>query len=176
MVSETSVRREKPRKGAKEKGGKKVQALTVPSLVKQWLREDEAYDCRVEGTVGVAIPKVWSTLYDCLKDRLHLLHAGVTLGELKGKDWQPHHALAMSTALNKEAFPEAELTYEQAIAYLRKEAVSLDASVPKGHVLLTYRGVPLGFGKNIGNRVNNLYPNEWRIRSGYLPEEIILVD
>ena len=59
---------------------------------------------------------------------------------------------------------------------MRKEAVSLDASVPKGHVLLTYRGVPLGFGKNIGNRVNNLYPNEWRIRSGYLPEEIILVD
>lgn len=42
--------------------------------------------------------------------------------------------------------------------------------------MLTYRGVPLGFGKNIGNRVNNLYPNEWRIRSGYLPEEIVLVD
>lgn len=174
--ADTSVRREKPRKGAKEKGRKNTQSLAVPASVKRWLREEEVYDCRMEGTVGVAIPKVWSTLYDCLKDRLHLLHAGVTLGELKGKDWQPHHALAMSTALNKEAFPEAELTYEQAIAYLRKEAVSLDASVPKGHVLLTYRGVPLGFGKNIGNRVNNLYPNEWRIRSGYLPEEIILVD
>ena len=78
--------------------------------------------------------------------------------------------------MKKEAFPEAELTYEQAIAYLRKEAVTLDASVPKGYVLLMYRGVPLGFGKNIGNRVNNLYPNEWRIRSGYLPEEIVLVD
>jgi hypothetical protein len=26
--------------------------------------------------------------------------------------------------------------------------------------------------KNIGNRANNLYPQEWRIRSGYLPEEI----
>lgn len=174
--SDTSVRREKPCKGAKEKGRKNTQSLAVPASVKRWLREEEVYDCRMEGTIGVAIPKVWSTLYDCLKDRLHLLHAGVTLGELKGKDWQPHHALAMSTALNKEAFPEAELTYEQAIAYLRKEAVALDASVPKGHVLLTYRGVPLGFGKNIGNRVNNLYPNEWRIRSGYLPEEIILVD
>lgn len=175
-VSETSVRREKPRKGAKEKGGKKVQALTVPSLVKQWLREEEAYDCRVEGTVCLALPKAWSALYDRLKDQLRILHAGVELGELKGKDWQPHHSLAMSAALKKEAFPEAELTYEQAIAYLRKEAVTLDASVPKGYVLLMYRGVPLGFGKNIGNRVNNLYPNEWRIRSGYLPEEIVLVD
>ena len=175
-VVETSVRREKPRKGTKEKGGKNGQPLLLPASVKRWLREEEAYDCRVEGTVGVAIPKAWSTLYDCLKDRLRILHAGVTLGELKGKDWQPHHSLAMSTALDREAFPEAELTYEQAIAYLRKEAVTLDASVSKGYVLLTYRGVPLGFGKNIGNRVNNLYPNEWRIRSGYLPEEIVLVD
>ncbi|MDC2687911.1 hypothetical protein PO256_17190, partial [Bacteroides ovatus] len=39
-------------------------------------------------------------------------------------------------------------------------------------VLLTYRHIPLGFVKNIGNRANNLYPQEWRIRSGYLPENI----
>jgi len=38
-------------------------------------------------------------------------------------------------------------------------------------VLLTWQGEPLGFVKNIGNRANNLYPNEWRIRSGYLPEK-----
>ena len=24
--------------------------------------------------------------------------------------------------------------------------------------------VPIGFAKNVGNRLNNLYPNEWRIR------------
>jgi hypothetical protein len=29
--------------------------------------------------------------------------------------------------------------------------------------------------KHLGNRANNLYPQEWRIRSGYLPEEIVLV-
>ena len=42
-----------------------------------------------------------------------------------------------------------------------------------GFVLLTYKDAPLGFVKNIGNRANNLYPQEWRIRSGYLPEEVI---
>ena len=31
------------------------------------------------------------------------------------------------------------------------------------------------FVKNIGNRANNLYPQEWRIRSGYLPEELSFV-
>jgi len=41
---------------------------------------------------------------------------------------------------------------------------------PGGIVLLTYQHEPIGFVKNIGNRANNLYPNEWRIRSGYLPQ------
>ena len=81
----------------------------------------------------------------------------------------PHHALAMSTALNRNAFPHVELTYEQAIAYLRKEAIVLESTAPKGMVLVTYRDCPLGFVKNIGNRANNLYPNEWRIRSGVVP-------
>jgi NOL1/NOP2/fmu family ribosome biogenesis protein len=51
----------------------------------------------------------------------------------------------------------------------------LDIDVPRGYVLLTYKDAPLGFVKNIGNRANNLYPQEWRIRSGYLPEEVVTV-
>ena len=81
----------------------------------------------------------------------------------------------MSTRLNRGVFPEASLDYTQAVAYLRKEAVTLGPDVPRGYVLLTYQGHPLGFAKNIGNRANNLYPAEWRIRSGYLPEELRLV-
>jgi NOL1/NOP2/fmu family ribosome biogenesis protein len=94
---------------------------------------------------------------------------------MKGKDLIPHHSLAMSTALADGAFQKAEVTYEQAIAYLRKESLVLDAGIPRGYVLLTYQNIPLGFMKNIGNRANNLYPQEWRIRSGYLPEEIVTV-
>ena len=94
---------------------------------------------------------------------------------MKGKDLIPHHSLAMSTALKDTFFPKTELSYEQAIAYLRKEGLVLETSVPRGYVLVTYQQVPLGFVKNIGNRANNLYPQEWRIRSGYLPEEIVTV-
>ena len=78
----------------------------------------------------------------------------------------------MSRALQPGIFSTEEISYEQAIAYLRKEAISLSETAPRGYVLLTYRSVPLGFVKNIGNRANNLYPQEWRIRSGYLPEEV----
>ena len=62
-----------------------------------------------------------------------------------------------------------------AIGYLRKEAVVLDSSIPRGYILLTYKKIPLGFAKNIGNRANNLYPQEWRIRSGYLPDVLSMV-
>ena len=62
-----------------------------------------------------------------------------------------------------------ELTYEQAIAYLRREALHLEA--PRGMVAVTYRGIPLGLAKSVGSRLNNLYPQEWRIRTTYNPIE-----
>ena len=62
-----------------------------------------------------------------------------------------------------EAFPQVELSLDMALAYLRSEALILPDR-PAGYLLMTYRGVPLGFVKNIGNHCNNLYPNEWRIR------------
>lgn len=85
----------------------------------------------------------------------------------------PAHGLAMNIALQPDAFAREDISYEQAINYLRKEAVVLSEITPRGIVLLTYKQIPLGFVKNIGNRANNLYPQEWRIRSGHLPEEVL---
>ena len=112
----------------------------------------------------------------CHETHLRVVQAGVSVGEVKGKDLIPAHALAMSALLlRQDVFATEAVSYEQAIAYLRKEAVTLPATAPRGYVLLTYRNIPLGFVKNIGNRANNLYPQEWRIRSGYLPEELSFV-
>lgn len=164
-------------KKGKQKEGKegRQQMQSVPKEVKAWLAQADDFLFEVKGTKVIAFPKAYASEYVCLQQALRIVHAGVTMGEMKGKDLIPHHSLAMSTALKKEVFPQVEVSYEQAIAYLRKEAVALDASVPRGYVLLMYKGVPLGFAKNIGNRANNLYPQEWRIRSGYLPEELVFV-
>ena len=62
------------------------------------------------------------------------------------------------------------LTYSQAISYLRREAITLPPDAPRGVVGVSYEGQLLGYVKNIGNRANNLYPKEWRIKSTYLPE------
>lgn len=96
------------------------------------------------------------------------MHCGVPVAELKGRDWVPRHGLALNRACCRDSFPQVELSYEQAVAYLRKEALVLPADTPKGFVMLTYRNFPLGFAKQIGNRANNLYPDAWRIRSGYV--------
>lgn len=168
--------REKVKKG-KQKGekGKQSPSILLPKEAKTWLRQPDEFQFEMKGAKVVAFPKVHLSEYIALQQALRIIHAGVTIGEIKGKDLIPDHSLAMSTALNRNAFPQAELSYEQAIAYLRKEAVVLEEVVPRGYVLLTYQGMPLGFAKNIGNRANNLYPQEWRIRSGYLPQAEVVV-
>ncbi|MBQ8721496.1 MAG: rRNA cytosine-C5-methyltransferase [Paludibacteraceae bacterium] len=100
---------------------------------------------------------------ECRKT-LNVLMFGVQMYEQKGKDLIPQAALALSQAYIRGAYPEVELSYEEAISFLRKEAIVL-ADAPRGFVLVTYGGLPLGWVKNIGNRCNNLYPEFWRIRN-----------
>lgn len=66
---------------------------------------------------------------------------------------------------NAEAFPTVALTREEALTYLRREALVLSPDVPRGYVIATYQGHSLGFLNNLGSRANNLYPQEWRIRN-----------
>ena len=69
---------------------------------------------------------------------------------------------------NREA-PHVNVSYEQAIAYLRREAITLPDNTPRGIVIVCYNDMRLGLAKNVGNRANNLYPKEWRIKSTHVP-------
>lgn len=138
-------------------------AKSEPLALRQWVEGD--FHFFLHKDAYHAVPAEYASQVAMLRSRLNVLVAGVQLAVPKGRDWQPAHSLAMSTACRREVFPLAELSYEQALAYLRHESVQIDA--PKGYVLLTYMDQPLGFVKNLGNRANNLYPSEWRIRSGY---------
>lgn len=118
--------------------------------------------------------KAFSTNYHIdllfLKEKLNVIHAGIILGQKKGKDFIPHQSLALSNNLNRDKFNNFEVDWSTAISFLRKETLLLE-NAARGIVLLTYKNIPLGFVKNLGNRANNLYPNEWRIRSAYLPDK-----
>lgn len=136
----------------------------------QWLNADLAFDTRqINGNIH-AIPNQWTSLFDKASTALRIVHAGVALATPKGKDLVPHPTLAHSIALNTNAFCKCKLDYDSAIAFLRREAITLTPETPRGYVLVTYQGMPLGFVKNIGNRANNLYPQEWRIKSTHIPQ------
>ena len=94
-----------------------------------------------------------------------MVKAGVALGTVKGRDLVPDIELALSDILDKQLFPVYEADLATSLAYLRRDAIVLPADMPKGYVLITHEGHALGFVKNIGNRSNNLYPQEWRIKS-----------
>lgn len=143
---------------------------TVVKPDTEWLRQPDKFDTVRNNDTFIAIPKTWKSVCDTACKHLKVLSAGVTLGEIKGKDIIPSQSLALSTAINTAAFNVSELDYTQAICYLRKETVTLPPDTPRGYVLVKHKGVPLGFVKNIGNRANNLYPAEWKIKSTHVPE------
>ncbi len=70
--------------------------------------------------------------------------------------------------LDADGAPQVDVSLTDAYRYLCREAIVLPPETPRGIVQITYRGQRLGLAKNIGNRANNLYPKEWRIRNTQL--------
>ena len=175
---EYEAENERPTKSSKNKGKKDKKAtLPIPQEAWDYFREKENITLEWDGPQLRMIPTAHKSFIDRIRDkRLRILSAGVIVGESKGKDLIPSQALALSQELNTSAFPDAELTWEEAIRYLRKEAITLPEGLPKGYLLIRYQGVPLGFVKHLGNRSNNLYPQEWRIRSTYIPDPVSLFE
>lgn len=92
-----------------------------------------------------------------------ILQQGVgPLTELKGRTEIPTHAASLAADFRADKWPQAEVDRETAVAFLRRDAIRLD-DAPRGLVLLTFGGYPLGWVNNIGSRANNLLPKSLRI-------------
>lgn len=171
--SKSTIARAAKKKGKHAGKGVPSVAKELMDVARSWVRDIGNYSLLTDAETVYAFPNARLEELEALRQNLKVIQSGVSVGEVKGRDLVPAHALALCPVLLRDgAFVVEDISYEQAIAYLRKEAIVLPATVARRFVLLTYRGVPLGFVKNIGNRANNLYPQEWRIRSGYLPEEL----
>jgi 16S rRNA C967 or C1407 C5-methylase (RsmB/RsmF family) len=64
-----------------------------------------------------------------------------------------------------------ELSYQEALKFLRGETLTFPSDTPRGIVEVCFEGHPLGTMKNIGTRANNLYPKEWRIKTTHIPND-----
>lgn len=99
---------------------------------------------------------------------LKVMTHGINPPTQKGKKTIPDISLALSINQKENDYPHIDVDRQTAINYLRREAITLSADTPRGIVTITYKGLGLGFANNIGNRANNLYPQEWRIKTTHV--------
>lgn len=140
----------------------KIEAATKKEteMIAQWANSREIHFVKNKNTV-YAWPEHLSNDFSFLLNRLRVIYSGTLIGELVRDKLVPDHALAMSKLVN-ESVKKTELTYEDAIQYLKKKDLQLEIK-NKDWQLVTYERNPLGWINVLSNRVNNYYPKELRI-------------
>jgi 16S rRNA C967 or C1407 C5-methylase (RsmB/RsmF family)/NOL1/NOP2/fmu family ribosome biogenesis protein len=108
-------------------------------------------------------PAEWISTLDVLEKYLRILQPGTQVAAGVGNGFNPHPELAHSLVVNQTSFLSRSVDLPEAIGFLRKDNLSAGTS-EKGWVLVSYRGIPLGWLKNLGTRSNNYFPAERRIR------------
>lgn len=139
----------------------------VRAEVEKWLLTPDEFEYILWEDRVTALPRSHAEAMCALIAKMKVLHVAQPLATLKNNKLLPLHTLAMSTQLASGVFTTVELEREDALRYLHRETLTL-SEAPLGVLLLTYKEKPLGFAKNVGNRANNLYPAEWRIRKNPL--------
>jgi len=128
--------------------------VTMPDEKKFIIRNDHILQC---------LPVDKLSEIELLAKHLHIITAGITLASQKHDKLIPEHSLALSTDLNHLNFNIIDLDLPEALQYLRKETLT-PKNVTKGFALVRFNNLPLGWVNVLDNRINNLYPSEWRIR------------
>lgn len=153
------------RKPGEAPQNKPVQRDAGPCAIPDhWLVKPQAITTLEEGGVHHVISRHWAGLVRELQGAVRVLAPGVPAGRPKGNRLMPHHALALLQGLRTEAFATLPLDRDDALRYLRGEA--LPALAAQGIGLVCHEGLPLGWVNGAGNRWNNAWPASWRIRMG----------
>ena len=130
-------------------------AFVVSSFTHQWI---------LQGKYIAAVHAQQVDAVHYLMERLQVRYAGVEAGTVMHDEWIPEQGLATSFLLQPQ-LPLHELSKDDALAFLKKETMAPD-QFPKGFCWVGHQGFGLGWIKSLGNRVNNYYPKEWRVRKG----------
>ena len=117
----------------------------------------------VKGDLIKMYPESLALRMSQLEKHLKVIRSGVAVATIKGSDLVPEADYAMAVDCDRSGFAVVELSREDALKFLAKEPLTFPDS-PRGFILLTYKGLGLGFVKNLGSRSNNLLPVSRRIR------------
>jgi 16S rRNA C967 or C1407 C5-methylase (RsmB/RsmF family)/NOL1/NOP2/fmu family ribosome biogenesis protein len=134
------------------------------SALEQWIVGPEIFNFFQHNDLIFLLPAQRVAEIEILLQHLKFVYGGTNVATTKHEKLIPEHALAVSTLLNRTNFPKVEVDDATAIKYLRRDAILVDESVAKGFTLLVNHEHPIGWANVLQNRVNNMYPQEWRIR------------
>lgn len=134
------------------------------TILAAWLAEESKSEAFLFQEQVLLLPKDASnSFFALLNTRLRIKMMGVEAGTFYRDDFAPAQHIALTDLLRSD-IPSLELDKEEAIRYLQKKDL-LQKVGQRGWLKVSYRGLSLGWLKCLGNRSNNYYPKEWRIRS-----------
>lgn len=133
-------------------------------ILKTWINHPEEYFFFLHGSTARMLPAQHRANFQVLLERLHVLQAGTGLGEVKKNKIVPAPALALSICRNHDQLPGIAVNPEQAMSYLRMEALQLPDQDNVGFRVIEYDGLGLGWVNLLPGRINNLFPTSRRVR------------
>jgi 16S rRNA C967 or C1407 C5-methylase (RsmB/RsmF family)/NOL1/NOP2/fmu family ribosome biogenesis protein len=148
---------------AKVKAKKKIEVVSnsEATILRSWVRKGEEEFVK-NGSKVFAIPAKLLKDVNVLADSLHIVYFGTAIGELMRDKLIPDHALALSDLVST-AIETVELSYDDAIAYLKRKDLKNVIIQNRGWHIVTYERQALGWINVLPNRINNYYPKELRI-------------
>lgn len=129
------------------------------SVIRPWIRRDA--DLIKNDGRYYYLPEEAKNDFLMLKGILNIRYAGTEIGEIMKEKLVPAHALSLSELISDKV-QATELDYENAIRYLQRQEMAIDAP-EKGWQLVRFKGHNLGWINVLPNRINNYYPKEMRI-------------
>lgn len=149
------------RKNKKNKNGK---ASILPAELRSYIQQPDNYSAWQDENIWGIVPSEHAEFIQLLERELRVIYKCCELAEIINKKIKLLPASALWQGLNRQHCTLYETDNQTALTFLKKEDIPIPDRLSGNWILVCYRGISLGWCKNLGNRLNNYYPKEWRIR------------
>lgn len=147
----------------KNKKLKSNKIIPFPAAVLPFILTPERYAAYETEVATGLIPLMHSDFISHLGNSLRVIYQGCEIAEPNNRKVKLMPALALWQGLNKNNCTVYEADKTTALTFLKKEDIQVQR-LEGDWILISYGQIGLGWCKNLGNRLNNYYPKEWRIR------------
>ncbi len=128
----------------------------------EWLQIPDQYILTQFQQWSILFPESKVLLLQHILQHCRIVQYGICIGEESRKGLMPSEQLIYEPKLLREAIQRITLTKQEALNYLKGNTFPIEGK--PGYAIMCFEHSQLGWIKHLGNRFNNLYPKEWRIR------------